>query len=47
MELRWYTTYNEHGLDSETELQYRESEDDEWEAVPYVRVREMPPEDYE
>ena len=41
MELRWYTTYDKHGLDSETILQYRESEDDQWKDVDFVREREF------
>ena len=40
MELRYYQTYNEHGVDSDTNLQYRESEDDEWEDVGFVRESE-------
>lgn len=39
MKLRWFTTYDKHGLDSETVLQYQENEDDEWEDVDFVRER--------
>jgi len=40
MKLRWYQTYDKHGVNSEITLQYRESEDDEWEDVIFFRERE-------
>ena len=40
MKLRWYTTYNKHGLDRETVLQYREDDEELWQDVDYVRERE-------
>jgi len=40
VELRWYITYDRYGVNSEAELQYRESEEDDWECVQYVRERE-------
>lgn len=41
MQLRWYTTYNKDGLDSDTSLQFRENEQAQWEDVPFVREREF------
>lgn len=40
MELRWYQTYDKFGRDSDISLQYRESENDEWEDIPFTRERE-------
>ena len=40
MELRWYQTYDENGVDSEVFLQFRHDHDEEWEYVDFVRVRE-------
>jgi len=40
MMLRWYQTYDKYGMDSETSLQYRECEHEEWENVEFVRERE-------
>ena len=40
MELRWHQTYDENGLDSEVYLQFRESHEDEWDYIPFVRERE-------
>ena len=45
MELRWYQTYDENGVDSSETLQiWRQVGDDPddgyWEDVPYVRERE-------
>jgi len=46
MELRWYQTYDKHGVDSTETLQYKdpdlqvEGEDDIWIDVEFVRERE-------
>ena len=40
MELRWHQIYDENGIYSNVELQYRECEEYPWEAVPYVRERD-------
>ncbi len=41
MELRWYQTYDEYGIDSEMTLQFkREGDWANWQDVPYVRERE-------
>jgi hypothetical protein len=43
IELRWYQTYDEHGVDSAPTLQSRiveEDQVDEWEDVEFVRERD-------
>ena len=40
MELRWYQTYDEYGVDSEVFLQFRHDSQDEWGYVDFVRERE-------
>jgi hypothetical protein len=46
MELRWYQTYDKHGVESEPVLQFREYERissmrySEWEEVEFVRERD-------
>jgi hypothetical protein len=40
MELRFYQTYDEYGVDSEKTLQFRECENDEWEDVEFFRERD-------
>jgi len=39
MELRWYETYDQDGVESGEVLQFRDKPDDEWQNVPYVRAR--------
>jgi hypothetical protein len=39
MELRFYQTYDNRGVDSDTNLQFRETDEDEWEDVGFVRER--------
>lgn len=40
MELRWYQTYDQYGLNSEATLQVWNHVAREWEDVPFVRERE-------
>jgi len=40
MNLRWYQTYDENGLDSEMVLQHYNTELEMWEDVPFVREKE-------
>ena len=40
MELRWHQTYDENGVDSKVYLQFKESPEDEWEYVDFVREKE-------
>ena len=44
MNLRWYQTYDENGVDSEKVLQQYNVEFDLWEDIPFVREREEPEE---
>jgi len=39
--LRFYQTYDKNGVDSEIELQYQTDDNEDWETVPFVRVREV------
>ena len=45
MELRWYETYDENGVESGSTLQYRNEmpvwQTGEWEDVPYIRERKV------
>jgi len=43
MELRWYETYDQDGVESGQILQFKENEEDEWEDVPYERERVVNP----
>jgi len=44
MKLRWFTTYDENGVDSPTELQYWDGE--QWQDVHHVRVKESETESF-
>ena len=39
MMLRWFQTYDEHGVNSEIELQYWNEEYKQWANVPFLRVK--------
>ena len=41
MNLRWYQTYDENGVNSEMELQQYNAEYGYWETVPFVRERQV------
>jgi len=41
MNLRWYETYDENGLESGQVLQQYDAEYEYWEDIPYVRERKV------
>ena len=39
MQIRWFQTYDEYGLNSEKTLQYWDSDMERWLDVPFIRCR--------